>query len=50
MTLYREIAAGRFAAIRIRDRLLIPRVVLEHLIENAIATTESTSGGGADVA
>jgi excisionase family DNA binding protein len=50
MTLYREIAAGRLAAIRIRDRLLIPRVVLERLIENAIATTESASGGGADVA
>lgn len=43
MTLYREIAAGRLAAIRIRDRLLIPRVVLERLIENAIATTESAS-------
>jgi hypothetical protein len=32
MTLYREIAAGRLAAIRIRDRLLIPRIVLERLI------------------
>ena len=51
MTLYREIAAGRLAAIRIRDRLLIPRVVLERLIQDAISgAAELTPGGGADVA
>jgi excisionase family DNA binding protein len=51
MTLYREIAAGRLAAIRIRDRLLIPRVVLERLIQDAISgAAELTRGGGADVA
>jgi excisionase family DNA binding protein len=51
MTLYREIAAGRLAAIRIRDRLLIPRIVLERLVDDAIdAATESTAGGGSDVA
>jgi excisionase family DNA binding protein len=51
MTLYREIAAGRLAAIRIRDRLLIPRIVLERLIDEAIdAATESRARGGSDVA
>ena len=50
MTLYREIAAGRLAAIRIRDRLLIPRTVLERLVEDAIEAAESRSGGGSDVA
>ena len=50
MTLYREIAAGRLAAIRIRDRLLIPRTVLERLVEDAIEAAESGSGGGSDAA
>jgi excisionase family DNA binding protein len=51
MTLYREIAAGRLAAIRIRDRLLIPRIVLERLVDDAIdAATDSRAGGGSDVA
>jgi excisionase family DNA binding protein len=51
MTLYREIAAGRLAAIRIRDRLLIPRIVLERLVDEAIdAATEPMAGGGSDVA
>ena len=51
MTLYREIAAGRLAAIRIRDRLLIPRIALERLVDEAIdAANESTAGGGSDVA
>ncbi len=51
MTLYREIAAGRLAAIRIRDRLLIPRIVLERLIDEAIdAATEPMARGGSDVA
>jgi excisionase family DNA binding protein len=51
MTLYREIAAGRLAAIRIRDRLLIPRIALERLVDEAIdAATEPMAGGGSDVA
>jgi excisionase family DNA binding protein len=51
MTLYREIAAGRLAAIRIRDRLLIPRIVLERLVDDAIgAAVHSTTVGGSDVA
>ena len=51
MTLYREIAAGTLAAIRIRDRLLIPRIVLERLVDEAIdAATEPMAGGGSDVA
>jgi excisionase family DNA binding protein len=51
MTLYREIAAGRLAAIRIRDRLLIPRIVLERLIDEAIdAATKPMARGGSDVA
>jgi len=45
MTLYREIAAGRLPAIRLRDRVLIPRVVLERLVEQAIV-----AGSGGDVA
>ena len=51
MTLYREIAAGRLAAIRIRDRLLIPRIALERLVDEAIdAATKPMVGGGSDVA
>jgi excisionase family DNA binding protein len=51
MTLYREIAAGRLAAIRIRDRLLIPRIVLDRLIQDAIGgVAELTPGGGSDAA
>jgi excisionase family DNA binding protein len=51
MTLYREIAAGRLAAIRIRDRLVIPRTALERLIEDAIvAATGSGPGGDSDAA
>ena len=50
MTLYREIAAGRLAAIRIRDRLLIPRTALERLVEDAIEAAESGPEGGSDVA
>ena len=51
MTLYREIAAGRLAAIRIRDRLLIPRIVLERLVDDAVdAASPSQAEGGSDVA
>jgi hypothetical protein len=51
MTLYREIAAGRLAAIRIRDRLVIPRTALERLVEEAIvAATGSGPRGDSDVA
>jgi excisionase family DNA binding protein len=54
MTLYREIAEGKLPAIRIRDRLLVPKVVLERLVEEAISraagTGSPTSGGGADAA
>ncbi|HET7516705.1 MAG TPA: helix-turn-helix domain-containing protein [Actinomycetes bacterium] len=54
MTLYREIAEGKLPAIRIRDRVLVPKVVLEHLVEEAISravgTGSPTSGGGADAA
>jgi len=54
MTLYREIAEGKLPAIRIRDRVLVPRVVLERLVEEAISravgTGSPTSGGGADAA
>jgi excisionase family DNA binding protein len=32
MTLYREIAEGKLPAIRIRDRILVPKVVLERLV------------------
>jgi excisionase family DNA binding protein len=54
MTLYREIAEGKLPAIHIRHRVLVPKVVLERLVEEAIsrtvATGSPTSGGGADVA
>jgi excisionase family DNA binding protein len=54
MTLYREIAEGKLPAIRIRDRVLVPKVVLEHLVEEAISravgTGSPTSGGGSDAA
>ena len=54
MTLYREIAEGKLPAIRIRDRVLVPNVVLEHLVEEAISravgTGGPTSGGGSDAA
>ncbi len=54
MTLYREIAEGKLPAIRIRDRVLVPKVVLDRLVEEAISratgTESSASGGGADVA
>ena len=53
MTLYREIAEGKLPAIRIRDRVLVPKVVLERLIEEAISRAVgpgSTAGGDADVA
>jgi hypothetical protein len=54
MTLYREIAEGKLPAIRIRDRVLVPKVVLERLVEEAISraagTGSATSGGGADAA
>jgi excisionase family DNA binding protein len=54
MTLYREIAEGKLPAIRIRDRVLVPKVVLERLVEEAISrvpgTWSPTSGGDADVA
>jgi excisionase family DNA binding protein len=51
MTLYREIAAGRLAAIRIRDRLVIPRTALERLVEDAIlAAAGSGPGGDSDAA
>jgi hypothetical protein len=52
MTLYREIAEGKLPAIRIRDRVLVPKVVLERLVEEAISravgTASPTSGGGSD--
>src|SRR4030095_12105689 len=49
MTLYREIAAGRLAAIRIRDRLVIPRTALERLVEDAsLAAVRARPGGDAD--
>ena len=51
MTLYREIAEGKLPAIRIRDRVLVPKVVLERLVEEAISratgTGSPTSGGDA---
>jgi hypothetical protein len=51
MTLYREIAAGRLAAIRIRDRLVIPRTALERLVEDAIvAAAGSGPRGDSDAA
>jgi hypothetical protein len=51
MTLYREIAAGRLAAIRIRGRLLIPRIVLERLVDDAVdAASPSQAKSGSDVA
>jgi len=54
MTSYREIAEGKLPAIRIRDRVLVPKVVLDRLVEEAISratgTESSASGGGADVA
>jgi excisionase family DNA binding protein len=54
MTLYREIAEGKLPAIRIRDRVLVPKVVLERLVEEAISRAvgadRPTSGGGSDAA
>ena len=54
MTLYREIAEGKLPAIRIRDRILVPKVVLERLVEEAISratgTGTATPGGDAHVA
>ena len=54
MTLYREIAEGKLPAIRIRDRVLVPKVVLEGLVEEAISravgTESPTSRGGSDAA
>jgi excisionase family DNA binding protein len=54
MTLYREIAEGKLPAIRIRDRVLVPKVVLERLVEEAISRAVGTesppSGGGSDAA
>jgi excisionase family DNA binding protein len=54
MTLYREIAEGKLPAIRIRDRVLAPKVVLQRLVEEAISrapgTGSPTSGGDVDVA
>jgi excisionase family DNA binding protein len=54
MTLYREIAEGKLPAIRIRDRILVPKVVLERLVEEAISRATgigtATPGGDADVA
>jgi excisionase family DNA binding protein len=38
MTIYREIAANRFPAVRIGRRLLIPTKALERLAEAALAT------------
>jgi hypothetical protein len=53
MTLYREITEGKLPAIRIRDRVLVPKVVLEQLVEEAISRaveTRNPPGGGPDVA
>jgi excisionase family DNA binding protein len=54
MTLYREIAEGKLPAIRIRDRVLVPKVVLEGLVEEAISRAvgieSPTSRGGSDAA
>jgi excisionase family DNA binding protein len=53
MTLYREITEGKLPAIRIRDRVLVPKVVLERLVEEAISRAVGTGnppGGGPDVA
>ena len=54
MTLYREIAEGKLPAIRIRDRVLVPKVVLQRLVEEAISratgTGSPTSGGDVDAA
>ena len=54
MTLYREIAEGKLPAIRIRDRVLVPKVVLERLVQEAmsraVGTGSPTSGGGSDAA
>ncbi len=54
MTLYREIAEGKLPAIRIRDRVLVPKVVLERMVEEAVSRAPNTgspaSGGDADVA
>jgi excisionase family DNA binding protein len=37
MTLYREIAEGKLPAIRIRDRVLVPKVVLERLVLRSLS-------------
>ena len=53
MTLYREITEGKLPAIRIRDRVLVPKVVLERLVEEAISRAVGTGnppGGGPDAA
>jgi excisionase family DNA binding protein len=40
MTLYRAIAEGKFPAVRIRGRLIVPMAALEAMIE--VAITERT--------
>ena len=40
MTLYRAIAAGKFPAVRIRGRLIVPMAALEAMTE--VAITERT--------
>src|SRR3712207_5043050 len=44
MTLYREIRAGRIAAIRIRDRLSIPEAEIERLLREAFERCASPPG------
>ncbi|TCC32035.1 helix-turn-helix domain-containing protein [Kribbella speibonae] len=43
MTIYREISANRFPALRIGRRILVPARVLDQLADTALATGTSVS-------
>jgi excisionase family DNA binding protein len=45
-TLYREIRAGRFPAIRVRGRYAIPARAIDELERTALALIDPDEGGG----
>ena len=44
MTLYRAIRAGQFPAVRVRNRLIVPRRALDELTEAALTGTTPSPG------
>jgi excisionase family DNA binding protein len=38
MTLYRAISAGEFPAVRIRNRIIVPRAAIEAMLDAAISS------------